>query len=110
MRDWCRQVCTSLCVGDLKPTAVAKVRAGTYRQLSDLEQLISGEKNATNNFARGRYTIGKKVVDCVFGHIRKLANNYTGVQGFLTLNAGDVLFSPCSYVLYIGNLHYSNIV
>ncbi|KAL6145659.1 hypothetical protein ACLB2K_056344 [Fragaria x ananassa] len=64
-----------------------KVRTGTYRQLFHPEQLISGKEDAANNFARGHYTIGKEIVDLCLDRIRKLADNCTGLQGFLVFNA-----------------------
>ena len=36
-----------------------------------------------NNYARGHYTIGKEICDTVLDRIRKLADNCTGLQGFL---------------------------
>merc|ERR1711977_256706 len=63
------------------------VRTGTYRQLFHPEQLISGKEDAANNFARGHYTIGKEIVDLCLDRIRKLADNCTGLQGFLVYNA-----------------------
>merc|ERR1711968_76313 len=56
---------------DLEPTVVDEVRTGTYRQLYHPEQLISG----------------KEIVDLVLDRIRKLADNCTGLQGFLIFNA-----------------------
>ncbi|PRQ42018.1 putative tubulin [Rosa chinensis] len=44
---------------DLEPTVIDEVRTGTYFQP---EQLISGKKDATNNFAHGHYTIGKEII------------------------------------------------
>jgi tubulin alpha len=72
---------------DLEPTVVDEVRTGTYRQLFHPEQLISGKEDAANNFARGHYTIGKEIVDMALDRIRKLADNCTGLQGFLVFNA-----------------------
>merc|ERR1711897_17051 len=72
---------------DLEPTVVDEVRTGTYRQLFHPEQLISGKEDAANNFARGHYTIGKEIVDLVLDRIRKLADNCTGLQGFMIFNA-----------------------
>ena len=66
---------------------IDEVRTGTYRQLFHPEQLISGKEDAANNFARGHYTIGKEIVDLVLDRIRKLADNCTGLQGFLIFNA-----------------------
>ncbi|CAE8641502.1 unnamed protein product, partial [Polarella glacialis] len=71
---------------DLEPTVVDEVRTGTYRQLFHPEQLISGKEDAANNFARGHYTVGKEIVDLVLDRIRKLADNCTGLQGFMVFN------------------------
>ena len=73
--------------GCLQPTVIDEVRTGTYRQLFHPEQLISGKEDAANNFARGHYTIGKEIVDLCLDRIRKLADNCTGLQGFLVFNA-----------------------
>ncbi|CAN6454206.1 unnamed protein product [Victoria cruziana] len=72
---------------DLEPTVIDEVRAGTYRQLFHPEQLISGKEDAANNFARGHYTVGKEIVDLCLDRVRKLADNCTGLQGFLVFNA-----------------------
>jgi len=68
---------------DLEPTVIDEVRTGTYRQLFHPEQLITGKEDAANNYARGHYTIGKEVIDLVLDRIRKLADNCTGLQGFM---------------------------
>merc|ERR1712156_1033407 len=72
---------------DLEPTAVDEVRTGTYRQLFPPEQLITGKEDAANNYARGHYTIGKEIVDLVLDRIRKLADQCTGLQGFLIFHS-----------------------
>merc|ERR1711957_944408 len=72
---------------DLEPTVVDEVRTGTYRQLFHPEQLISGKEDAANNYARGHYTIGKEIVDLALDRIRKLADNCTGLQGFMIFHA-----------------------
>merc|ERR1712048_445530 len=90
---------------DLEPTVVDEVRTGTYRQLFHPEQLISGKEDAANNYARGHYTIGKEVIDLVLDRIRKLADNCTGLQGFMIYHAfgggtgsglGSLLLERCS--------------
>ncbi|KOB78457.1 Alpha-tubulin, partial [Operophtera brumata] len=58
---------------DLEPTVV--------------EQLITGKEDAANNYARGHYTIGKEIVDVVLDRIRKLADQCTGLQGFLVFHS-----------------------
>ncbi|EQC30954.1 tubulin alpha chain [Saprolegnia diclina VS20] len=72
---------------DLEPSVCDEIRTGTYRQLYHPEQIISGKEDAANNYARGHYTIGKEVVDKVLDRIRKLADNCTGLQGFMIFNA-----------------------
>ncbi|KAK4408638.1 Tubulin alpha-3 chain [Sesamum angolense] len=72
---------------DLEPTVIDEVRTGGYRQLFHPEQLISGKEDAANNFARGHYTVGKEIVDLCLDRVRKLADNCTGLQGFLVFNA-----------------------
>ncbi|XP_071102900.1 tubulin alpha-1A chain-like [Haliotis cracherodii] len=72
---------------DLEPTVIDEVRTGTYRQLFHPEQLITGKEDAANNYARGHYTIGKEIVDLVLDRIRKLADQCTGLQGFLIFNS-----------------------
>ncbi|GAA50791.1 tubulin alpha [Clonorchis sinensis] len=72
---------------DLEPTVVDEVRTGTYRQLFHPEQLITGKEDAANNYARGHYTIGKEIVDLVLDRVRKLADQCTGLQGFLIFHS-----------------------
>ncbi|KAE9619808.1 putative tubulin [Lupinus albus] len=72
---------------DLEPSVIDEVRSGPYRQLFHPEQLISGKEDAANNFARGHYTVGKEVEELCLNRIRKIADNCTGLQGFLVFNA-----------------------
>jgi len=72
---------------DLEPTCVDEIRTGTYRNLYHPEQLISGKEDAANNYARGHYTIGKEVIDLVLDRTRKLADNCTGLQGFMVFHS-----------------------
>lgn len=72
---------------DLEPTVCDEVRSGPYKQLYHPEQIISGKEDAANNYARGHYTTGKEIVDVVLDRIRKLADNCTGLQGFLVFHA-----------------------
>ncbi|XP_068955208.1 tubulin alpha-1B chain-like isoform X3 [Petaurus breviceps papuanus] len=72
---------------DLEPTVIDEVRTGTYRQLFHPEQLITGKEDAANNYARGHYTVGKEIIDLVLDRIRKLADQCTGLQGFLVFHS-----------------------
>ena len=58
---------------DLEAAVVDKVRSETYRQLFYAEELISGKEDVANNYACGHYTIGKEIVELVFG-----SNSKTG--------------------------------
>lgn len=72
---------------DLEPSVCDEVRAGAYKSLYHPEQIINGKEDAANNYARGHYTTGKEIVDAVLDRIRKLADNCTGLQGFLVFHA-----------------------
>merc|ERR1712212_722314 len=72
---------------DLEPSVIDEIRTGTYRQLFRPEQMVSGKEDAANNYARGHYTVGKEIVDLVLDRIRKLADNCTGLQGFLIFHS-----------------------
>merc|ERR1712066_1188821 len=49
--------------------------------------LITGKEDAANNYARGHYTVGKELIDLVLDRIRKLADQCTGLQGFLIFHS-----------------------
>lgn len=72
---------------DLEPTVVDEVRTGSYRQLYHPQQLITGKEDAANNYARGHYTIGRELVDVTLDRIRKLADQCSGLQGFLIFHS-----------------------
>jgi len=72
---------------DLESTVIDQTRMGKYRQLFHPEQLISGKEDAANNYARGHYTVGKEIIDIVLDRIRKLADQCSGLQGFLVFHS-----------------------
>ena len=72
---------------DLEPSVVDEVRTGKYKQLFHPEQLISGKEDAANNYARGHYTVGKEIVERCVDKIRKLADQCSGLQGFLVFHS-----------------------
>merc|ERR1712144_131437 len=55
---------------DLEPNVVDEVRTGTYRSLFHPEQMITGKEDASNNYARGHYTVGKELIDQVLDKVR----------------------------------------
>jgi len=72
---------------DLEPSVIDEVRTGEYRKLFHPEQLITGKEDAANNYARGRYTVGKDIIDVTLDRIRKLADQCSGLQGFLIFHS-----------------------
>jgi tubulin alpha len=58
---------------DLDPSPIDEIRTGPYRQLFHPELLISGKEDASNNYARGHYTVGKEMVESVLDKIRRVA-------------------------------------
>lgn len=72
---------------DLEPTVIDEVRTGPYRQLFHPEQLITGNEDAANNYARGHYTVGKEIVDEVVDRIGRLAERCSGLQGFMLFHS-----------------------
>ena len=77
-----KHVPRAICV-ELEPSVVDKIHTGTYCSLWHPEQLITGKEDVANNYARGHYTVGKELVDKVLDRIWKLADQCTGLQGFL---------------------------
>ncbi|KAF9366618.1 hypothetical protein BGX34_000087 [Mortierella sp. NVP85] len=72
---------------DLEATVVDEVRTGQYKHLFHPESMISHREDASNNYARGHYTIGKELIDPVMERIRKVADNCSGLQGFILFHS-----------------------
>jgi len=72
---------------DLEPSVVDEVKLSKYSKLFHPDQMVTGKEDASNNFARGRYTVGKEHVDEVMDRVRKLIENCEGLQGFLVFHS-----------------------
>ncbi|KAM9469521.1 tubulin alpha chain-like [Clarias gariepinus] len=72
---------------DLEPIVIDDVCTGKYRQLFHNKQLVTGKEDAANNYAHGHYTIGKELIDLVLDSIHKMADQCTGLQGFLVFHS-----------------------
>lgn len=72
---------------DTERSVVDQVRNGSYRQLFHPDQLMSGVEDSANNYARGHYTVGKKLVDDVVDRIRRMSDQCSGLQGFLIFHS-----------------------
>jgi tubulin alpha len=42
--------------------------------------MITGKEDASNNYARGHYTVGKELIDQVLDKVRRVADNCTGLK------------------------------
>ena len=60
---------------------------GTYKQLFHPDQLVTGKEDAANNYARGHYTIGKEMIEPTMDKMRQMAENCTGLQGFVIFHS-----------------------
>jgi len=72
---------------DFEPSVIDEVRKGSYGQLYHPEQLITGQEDAANNYARGHYTIGKEILDQTLNAIRRTVDQCDGLQGFLIFHS-----------------------
>ena len=68
---------------DREPTCIDEIRTGPYRNLYDPDLLIAGNEEADKNFARGRYTIGSKIIELCLDRIRKLTELCEDLDGFM---------------------------
>jgi tubulin alpha len=72
---------------DLEPTVIDAVKSGEYSKLFHPEQMIAGKEDAANNYARGHYTVGKEQIDIALDRIRKMAEQCSGLQGFMIFHS-----------------------
>jgi len=72
---------------DFEPTVIDEVRKGVYGELYHPEQLITGQEDAANNYARGHYTVGKEILETTLNAIRKTVDQCAGLQGFLIFHS-----------------------
>merc|ERR1712174_1278 len=72
---------------DLEPTVLDEIKTGEYRGMFNPAGSIANKEDAASNYARGHYTVGKEIIDLVLDRIRKLADQCTGLQGFLIFHS-----------------------
>ncbi|KAJ5555877.1 hypothetical protein N7535_008307 [Penicillium sp. DV-2018c] len=72
---------------DLDPSPIDEIRSGTHRDLFRPQQLISGNEDAANNYARGHYTVGRDISGAVIDSVRHVAENCDSLQGFLIFHS-----------------------
>lgn len=64
-----------------------EIRNGAYKEFFHPDLLINGKEDAANNYARGHYTVGKQIIDQVLDSVRHVADNCSGLQGFLVFHS-----------------------
>ncbi|CAD8081479.1 unnamed protein product [Paramecium primaurelia] len=72
---------------DSESKAVQKVKYGANRELFRPNQFIYGKEDASNNFARGHYQIGKEYIDISLDRLRKLVEDCSCQQGIVLFNS-----------------------
>ncbi|XP_058449599.1 tubulin alpha-8 chain-like isoform X2 [Malaya genurostris] len=72
---------------DLEPSVIDEIRLGAYRHLFHPSTLITGKEDASSNFARGHFTLGRLMIDSVMDRLRKVAEGCSTVQGFMIFHS-----------------------
>jgi tubulin alpha len=72
---------------DLEPTACNKLLDGSHRELYQNSSIVFGSDDADKNYARGHNSLGKKYVNAMLEHIRRLAEASDSFQSFMVFNA-----------------------
>uniref|UniRef100_A0A914CA17 Tubulin beta chain n=1 Tax=Acrobeloides nanus TaxID=290746 RepID=A0A914CA17_9BILA len=67
---------------DLDPGTMDWIKGTTYGQLFDPDNFVFGQSDASNNWAKGHYTEGAKLVDNVLNVVRKEVEGCDCLQGF----------------------------
>ncbi|KAJ6868425.1 hypothetical protein NC651_033481 [Populus alba x Populus x berolinensis] len=71
---------------DLEPGTMDSVRTGPYGQIFRPDNFIFGQSGAGNNWAKGHYTEGAKLIDSVLDVVRKEAENCDCLQDEATFS------------------------
>lgn len=68
---------------DLEPTVIDEIRTGVYKNLFNPNSLVSGKEDASNNFARGYYSIGGEAIGLVLDRVCKIWETCSKPAGFI---------------------------
>ncbi|GKU97706.1 hypothetical protein SLEP1_g10812 [Rubroshorea leprosula] len=80
---WCRRFVPHVVLMDLEPGIMDSVRIGPYGQIFRLDNIVFGQSSAGNNWAKGHYTEGAKLIDAVLDVVRKEVENCDLSQALL---------------------------
>jgi tubulin alpha len=74
---------------DLEPNVIDEIRTGEYKDLFNSDLLINDKSDAANNFARGYYTLGGKLISLTIDRIRKNVEKCSNFDGFMIFNSAS---------------------
>ena len=94
---------------DLEPNVIDDLTFSGFGSLFSPNYLVNGREDAANNYARGRYTIGKEVEDLVNEAVRKNAETCNNIQAFIYTQSvaggtGSGMFCFMFYLLQFGRV------
>ncbi|KOC63663.1 Tubulin alpha chain [Habropoda laboriosa] len=72
---------------DLEPTAIDEIRCGAYKKLFNPQSLISGKEDASNNYARGYYSLGREAIDLVLNRVCRIWETCSKPAGFIVFRS-----------------------
>jgi len=72
---------------DLEPNVIDELRNGKYSKLFNPSQMLTGNEDAANNYARGHYTVGRNMIEKALDRIRRVAEQCESLQGFLVFHS-----------------------
>lgn len=85
---------------DSDPTNIERIENGKNNYLFELESFVSGNGDASKNYAKGYYNIGTKLILNSMDRIRKLSEKCSNLGGFILTNAvGGGTGSGCGSLL-----------
>jgi tubulin alpha len=74
-------------LADLEPGVCDQIRRGPTRFLYHPDQLVSGRSDSANNYARGRLTAGRSIIQSTTEQLRRCAERSESLQGVVLYQA-----------------------
>lgn len=64
-----------------------KIRTGAYNSLYPREYLLSGTQDAGNMYARGRYSVGREIIEPILDRLGRIAERTDDLQGIVVTHS-----------------------
>ena len=68
---------------DSESKSIDQIKNGPFRDLFEADSLISGQQDSSNNFAKGRHSFGKEMIETCLDRVRKTVEACANFQGFM---------------------------